>query len=406
MNPALIIDPSLHSADGHHLDVLKRFRAELADLQVRSVSLVSRQASVELCRKEGLVATFERGIYFRTRWTHSEFIECADSIRHDMSQAAQNLGLRPSLIVLPAADQTVIGGLAQHLRRFRFHKPRMLLLWLMMAPHYRKPFDDPSVAPLREEYRQAFMSLRGVLRDDSRLRLFCETRAMASAYEQLIELPVATTIVHKSISKPRAARPRAPGDAINIVCAGNANAAKGYSLLAEAVQHLNRKRSDLRFLIHGTVDQTDFPEGRQVMQQLSALAGNVSVRTDVLSSGDYLAWLSQADIVLLPYDPYVYRTRGSGIYAETCKLGIPVVVSNGCAFAADAIEEGRATGFATYTARGLADAVLAAANRLDETTHMAQVHASVSVGDETLKATLAEAANAASRPLSRIERMR
>jgi len=395
MNPALIIDPSLHSADGHHLDVLKRFQGELADLQVRSVSLVSRQAPVELCREAGLVAAFERGIYFRTRWTHDEYFQCAGGFRRDLWQATQNLSLRPSLIVLPAADQTVIWGLAQHLKRFRFHEPRILLLWLMMAPHYKKPFDDPSVAPQREEYLHAFTSLRGVLRDDSRLRLFCETHAMARAYEQLIGLPVATAIVHKSISEPRMKRPRVPGEPVSIVCAGNANAAKGYSLLAKAIQHLNRDHNGLRFLVHGTVDKTDFPEGRRVMQQLSALAANVTVRTDVLSSDDYLDWLSQADLVLLPYDPYVYRTRGSGVFAESCKLGIPVVVTGSCAFALDAIKDGRATRIAEYTGRGLADAVLSAVERLEDCTKKAMNHASLSIGDDALKVTLAEAVNAA-----------
>jgi hypothetical protein len=50
----VIIDPSLHSPDGHHLGVLKRFQTELAKFQLGSVSLVSLRASEELSHKANL----------------------------------------------------------------------------------------------------------------------------------------------------------------------------------------------------------------------------------------------------------------------------------------------------------------------------------------------------------------
>ena len=183
----------------------------------------------------------------------------------------------------------------------------------------------------------------------------------------------------------REQRVRHAGEPISIVCAGNANAAKGYSLLPEAISRLNRKRSDLKFLIHGTVEQSDYPEGRQVLQRLSVIAHNVTVRTDVLSMNDYLAWLTQADLMLLPYNPYVYRTRGSGIFAEAGKLGIPVVAPKDCDFAKNAIEEGRAVGIEEFNSESLTIAVLTAVDHLEEMTTRAGDYAASQASMNTWK---------------------
>jgi glycosyltransferase involved in cell wall biosynthesis len=397
---ALLIDPSLRSADGHHLGVLERFRTELAKLQVRSVSLASLSASDQLSREADLLPTFEKSIYYRSQWTRAEFRDGAQKFFDDLRARMRKLRLRPDIMIFPAADQATVLGLARYLERHGPRKPPEILLWLMMAPHYQKAIDDPSVVPLLAEYQEAFGALRKAVADNSRIHVCCETTAMARAYEPHVGLKIATVIVHKLIERPRQRRVRQPGEPINIVCAGNANAAKGYSLLPDVIDSLNRKRGDLRFSIHGTVEQTDYPEGRQILQRLSGLAANVTVRTDVLSTDDYLAWLSQADILLQPYDPSVYRTRGSGVFAEAVKLGIPVVATKGCDFARSAIEEGRAIGIEAFTAESLTSALLVAADRLEEITgRAAGLAASLDV-DKSLEALLAAVASAAERRLS------
>ncbi len=398
MDRIVIIDPSLRSADGHHLGVLHRFRTELAKRWLGSVTLASLHASDELAREANLVPTFEKSIYYRTAWTRAEFNEGAAKFCAELKAKMRELRLRPDIMIFPAADQVTVLGLAQYLEQYKFRKPPELLLWLMMAPHYRKSIDDPSVTPLLGEYEDAFAALRKAIGDDSRIHVCCETEAMAAAYQPYVELKIETVIVHKLIERPRARRVRRPGEPIRIVCAGNANAAKGYSLLAGAIERLNRKRNDLAFLIHGTVEQTDYPEGKQELRRLAELAPNVTVRTDILSTEDYLAWLSQADLLLQPYDPLVYRTRGSGVFAEAVKLGIPIVATRGCDFSRAAIEEGRAIGIDTFNAESLAGAVLVALDRLDEISAEA-AHFAANLGvDRSLEALLARTVAAAERP--------
>jgi glycosyltransferase involved in cell wall biosynthesis len=247
--------------------------------------------------------------------------------------------------------------------------------------------------------------LRKAVADDNRLYVCCETNAMARAYEPHIGLQIETVMVHKLIQHPRNRRVRQAGEPVNIVCTGNANAAKGYSLLPEAIKSLNRQRGDLRFMIHGTVEETDYPQGRQVLLHLSCLTRNVTVRTDVLSADDYLSWLTQADLILLPYDPYVYKTRGSGVCSEAAKLGISVVATKDCDFAKDAIEEGRAVRIEAFDAKSVASAVLMAVDHLEEMTAYAADYAARHSVDERLERLLSAAVSAAKRRTSWFDRM-
>jgi len=393
-----IIDPSLRSAAGHHLGILQAFRAELARLNLGSISLVSRFASADFARDADVVPTFEKSIYYRSAWTRAEFLEAADKFCADLRLALRKRRRRPDIFIFPAADQAIVAGFARYLKRsgLKRYGPRTapeILLWLGMPPHFRKPIDDPSVAPLLAEYTEAFAALRQAVGDDDRIHVCSEEIDMTQAYAPRIGLPVETVFVPKLVQRPRSRAPRRAGDPIDIVCAGNANAAKGYALLPDAIASVNRQRADLRFFVHGTVEQTDDPEGWHALQRLAGFAPNVTVRTDVLSAEDYLAWLSRADFLLQPYDPVVYSTRGSGIFVEATKLGIPVIAPTACRFAQEAIEDGRAVGVEALTSDGVARALLAAADRIDEVTARAERFAASHGPDRRFRTLLTTAAS-------------
>jgi len=94
----------------------------------------------------------------------------------------------------------------------------------------------------------------------------------------------------------------------------------------------------------------------------------VVVSQDVLKPADYAAWLQEADLVLLPYDPLAYGSRGSGVFTEARRLGIPVIATAGCAFARPAFDGGWGVAITDYCSEGVAKAVLAALAGLDDLT--------------------------------------
>jgi len=112
----------------------------------------------------------------------------------------------------------------------------------------------------------------------------------------------------------------------------------------------------------------------------------------VLAEEEYAAWLARADLVLLPYDRNVYKSRGSGVFTEAQRLGIPVIATEGCAFAQPAFEGGWGVEIADYTSDGVARAALAALGRLEELSARAGIAAREA--SDTLDIVLGDAVDA------------
>ena len=119
-----------------------------------------------------------------------------------------------------------------------------------------------------------------------------------------------------------------------------------------------------RFMIHGIVKGSDAEADQPMFDRLAGLGERVEVRQEVLASGEYLARLAEADLLLLPYDPDVYRRRGSGVFADAHHVGIPVVAPKECAFARPAFEGGWGVAMKEYDGTSLGIAVLEALDRL------------------------------------------
>jgi glycosyltransferase involved in cell wall biosynthesis len=110
-------------------------------------------------------------------------------------------------------------------------------------------------------------------------------------------------------------------------------------------------------------------------EALRGLGPQVVTNSQVLESEEYLEWLQKADLVLLPYNPEVYRSRGSGVFFEAARLGIPAIVTADCAFAQEAFARRRAVPIERYDSDGVADAILKAVRGLGPLTERARAAA-------------------------------
>jgi glycosyltransferase involved in cell wall biosynthesis len=267
------------------------------------------------------------------------------------------------------------------------------LLWLLFGPHPLRATDHPESAGLAEESAKAFAALKAAAGDTGRIKTFCETKALADFYRSRTGLEIGVMPGPGLVRHARTKRPP-PGRPI-VSCIGFANRPKGYRLLPEAVQCVLQHHNDARFMIHGVVSGSDAEADRPIFDRLGGLGPRVMVRQDVLSPQEYLAWLSQADLLLMPYDPEIYRSRGSGVFSDAHAIGIPVVATRGCAFAQAAFDEGWGVAIDEYTGTGLGAAILGALSRLDELDSRANLAAN-QVHDElgrVLQSSLDRAAN-------------
>lgn len=359
----LIIDPALHSMGGHHYNATHALRAKLSALGVEHDCLGSANADAQTIRDLGCTPCFTQAVYGRTYEAPEEFEQRVQTVLKELSNALKQ---RPKvdLIILPCCDQVLAFGLARY---FRFRPAPHLLFWVLYAPHHNKPFDDPATLPLRRETREAFAALQRIV-GLQRISAFCETPQMADIYRDLTSFEIGVASGPGAISGTRAER---QGGAPVVSCIGFANEAKGYRLLPEALRKVIRRNHDVRFMIHGVFQGSDARDQAPVFKALAELGPRITVSTEVLSQPDYLAWLDQADLVLLPYDPEVYKTRGSGVFFEARRLGIPVIATRGCGFAQPAFEAGWGVEIPQPDASGVAAAVLQALQKIDELTSRA-----------------------------------
>jgi glycosyltransferase involved in cell wall biosynthesis len=195
----------------------------------------------------------------------------------------------------------------------------------------------------------------------------------------------------------RARAIRAAGGPAVVSCIGFANRAKGYRLLPQALRHVLDHHRDVRFMIHGIVKGSDAEADLPMFDRLAELGGRVEVRQEVLTSDEYLARLAETDLLLLPYDPDVYRRRGSGVFADAHHVGIPVVAPKDCAFARPAFDDGWGVAMKDYDGNSVGTAVLEALERLVPLSACA-TRAAGRVRDDLGRALGASVARLAGRP--------
>ena len=265
-----------------------------------------------------------------------------------------------------------------------YHAPRtrsVRILWLLeeLGLPYEiekvafgpkpKPFgqDTPfgKVPALIDDFRQRFTAA-----DANTTLQFVPWQQLADFYRPLIGLEVGAMPAPGLLMPARGPRHRAGDRPPTVLCIGFANRPKGYGLLPEAIEQVLGHR-DVRFLIHGIVKGSDAEDDQPIFDRLATLDDRVTVRQDVLSDRDYATLLGEADLLLLPYDPAVYRTRGSGVFTDARKIGLPVVATGTAAFAGPAFEQGWGVAIAEHSASGVAAAVLTALERLDDLTSRA-----------------------------------
>lgn len=158
------------------------------------------------------------------------------------------------------------------------------------------------------------------------VQLYADTEPLAKIWRTALRLPVGVAPLPTVAPSPRKVTPATPA---NLVFAGGARPEKGYRLLPALVRCLAGRA---KFTIHsGMIGPSDDPVMQRTHAQLRRLEGaNLRILEHQLSPDEYLALLSVADLVLLPYDPAAYGPRSSGILSEALAMGVPAIVPKGC----------------------------------------------------------------------------
>jgi glycosyltransferase involved in cell wall biosynthesis len=115
-------------------------------------------------------------------------------------------------------------------------------------------------------------------------------------------------------------------------------------------------------------------EGHRVVLQDSGNRNLLQPHPNLVRTGfvpDIAELIAQCDLVVLPYDPDRYRTKGSGILWESLATGVPVVAPFGTAPGRWIEATGAGTLFSRAGADSIMDAIRAAKDRFEAITEAA-----------------------------------
>ena len=239
-----------------------------------------------------------------------------DTLGKELAAALVGLGgAERDLVLLHSVSAANLHGLTDALPR---HAVGGIAVVLRRTPR-EMDSDDAAPQSVRTVLRQL------ILHFGNRLHLFADTHNLASLYQRLLSMPIATLplpVVAPAIRN-------GPLDELpHLIFAGGARAEKGYHLLPLLAKRL---RGQVRLTIQsGPVGSGTDPFVQKAHRALRRMAGpNLVLLERSLDPPEYLDLIGNADLMLLPYSAEAYGPRSSGILAEARALGIPAIVPQG-----------------------------------------------------------------------------
>ena len=192
------------------------------------------------------------------------------------------------------------------------------------AEQFLKPAYDLAV------FRHVFNQLKSTPHAGC-LQFYTDTRRLKDEYETISSYPFTVLPIpfpHEGIRLK--AQPDHP---LKIVSLGNAREEKGFHYFPQMVRELEPEISAgaCRFILQS------FPNPEpEVLSAREALRGmdGVTLLDDPLTDAEYYDLLSDADILLLLYDPVMYYSRSSCVFIESYVSATPFLTLSGTWMAA------------------------------------------------------------------------
>lgn len=196
-----------------------------------------------------------------------------------------------------------------------------------------------------------------------RVSLAVETPAAQAEFSALTGRPV--NLLHHPVEAPAVrSEPRRDSKILRLVCPGFARYEKGSDILLDAIRKLvaDNNTEGLRFVLQWKKGTSFTTAGGEVIGADLSLEKNGTAEfvEEELSGENYWKFLSEADIIVLPYRCNPYTTRLSRVTIEALIVGKPVIYPVGSWLEFAVEQSGTGIGFADGSAQSLAEAILKA----------------------------------------------
>lgn len=364
----LILDPGFRSLTGHHynnnLSIVRAAKQSGVDVRILSGDSLASAGEIDAHVERFFASDLYGGAnFFQASWELDSWLVVNGQFARDLARIPSGLLDWADLILVTAITQFHVHALSQFLASTLDRRPKQrAAVNLMFSPTWTA-WDSVCVSG-PQMYQEGLSHISRFA--GSRVAYFSELRASCREFESLLDVRV-DVMPHPGIwpelsALRGSARSRA-GQPVRVGYFGYAKREKGFHLMPGVYERVRRKfdAAAAEFVVHvnhggydGEIIAADAALTAQPETGLRLIRG-------AISSDAYLREFSDSDIILLPYDPELYRGRGSGVFSEAIGFG-KVLIAPRAAGVGEEVEAGHGAGvlFDQHTEQEVADAVIAA----------------------------------------------
>lgn len=322
-----ICDNGLIDVGSHSFNFAVSILRGFAEVGERVEILAYRGVSDDVRERLNVRPHFSRHLYEGEAanpitWEVESWLSLNAAYFADLRTLETELANSAHTLLFPGLNQHQLLGLARWITSLPERRRPKIVVQLMFYPSWTGWGAATQFGPLF--YKNAADLLRPLV--GTSVFLGCENEDMAKLYRDLTGLPVDVLPIP---TLPLSSEPvRKPGKTLNLAFLGYSKTEKGFHLLPEAVQLARAAGLPVRFIVQvhhgGWENETILAES-----ELQKCGDTVVMLKGSMLPETYFRVFSIADLILLPYDPEKYFSRGSGILSEAASYGKPVLATPG-----------------------------------------------------------------------------
>jgi len=345
---AFVCDPVCVLPYGHNVVGLKYFSDAIKPFFCEIIPIASRSLPEHISLKYGFEREFD--FYYHKYIRLDKLDDLATDIPryrgHDtMLEAATrdvyNIFAKHHIstndaVIFPCVDYYGAMGLLAVLRKLNPENAPTVYLRFIGVMENVTSFGGNGLTIISKE-------LSAALSDGYKIKLCAETPAYADHIAEVLGVTVSVVPYPVHAEFDRSERyPGADEKALtrncanncvfNVACPGSARLDKGYLSLLEIFTNIRRRdpKQTIKFVTQTLPTSEALPYANYT-NQLYATPG-VKLLPSSVSEEEMNTLYKQTDLVILPYDPVIYKYRGSAVFMECISRGIPVIALDGSAF--------------------------------------------------------------------------
>lgn len=326
MQRLILAEPGLKGTTGHEHAHARVLAAECARRGIKFELLASAHAKDSAIAGLPAQRTFRVSVYARAPAGRVAALEAARKwsrkFRKDFQTALGALQAGPEdLLLLNTVKVPVVAGISRWLsERPERLRPSVAVALRLGAEEGLPDRLMPDLS--RWLYRRLLNRLQRLL--GNRLLLASDTQLIGDEFARLARRSVAS--IPLPIDVPEARPPNPSPDRVRLVFPSS-GVDRGFQLIPRALARAMLRNRGLVATVRLPLHRRDGYEA--AITCLEKMAEQVKLVSGPLDEPAFYKLLSDADAVLLPYDPDVFAKRSSQILAQSAALGRPVIVVTG-----------------------------------------------------------------------------